>query len=200
MTEPPALDDWAPWQPGELAQRLRPFRQPWWIAGGWAIDLFLGEQTREHADIEFGVAREQFAAIRSLLDGLSFCGADDGAVYPLPPGSPPADRFRQIWGYEPGLCSWRTDIFLEDVDGPLWRSHRDPRVALPVEQVYARTPEGIPFLRPELALFYKAKHRRPKDEADFAAAAPRLDDVARARLIGWLRLVHDGHEWLERLA
>ncbi|MEV6964330.1 hypothetical protein AB0M47_04370 [Hamadaea sp. NPDC051192] len=199
MTTPPPLDAWAPWQPGELAERLRPFRSPWWIAGGWAIDLFLGEQTREHGDIEFGVARQHFPQLWPLLDGLTCCGAD-GAVHPLPPGSTPPEKFRQIWVYEPGHGSWRTDIFLEIVDGPLWRSHRDPRVTLPIEHVYARTPDGIPFLRPELALFYKARRPRPKDEADFTVAAPRLDDAARAQLIGWLRLVHAGHPWLDRLA
>ncbi len=31
------------------------FKQPWFFAGGWAIDLFLGKETRIHEDIEIGV-------------------------------------------------------------------------------------------------------------------------------------------------
>ena len=30
---------------------------PWFIAGGWAIDLFLGRKTREHADVDFALSR-----------------------------------------------------------------------------------------------------------------------------------------------
>jgi hypothetical protein len=36
---------------------LRPFSGHWWIAGGWAVDLFLGEQTRVHDDVDVAVLR-----------------------------------------------------------------------------------------------------------------------------------------------
>jgi hypothetical protein len=28
------------------------FQFPWFIAGGWALDLYIGRETREHDDIE----------------------------------------------------------------------------------------------------------------------------------------------------
>lgn len=31
------------------------FDRTWFIAGGWAIDLLIGEETREHKDIEFAI-------------------------------------------------------------------------------------------------------------------------------------------------
>ena len=31
---------------------------PWFIAGGWAIDLFLNSETRLHDDIEIGIYRK----------------------------------------------------------------------------------------------------------------------------------------------
>lgn len=34
------------------------FNRTWFIAGGWAIDLFIGTETREHGDIEFSVFRK----------------------------------------------------------------------------------------------------------------------------------------------
>jgi len=31
---------------------LHSLRQPWFVAGGWVIDLFLGRETRHHQDGE----------------------------------------------------------------------------------------------------------------------------------------------------
>ena len=40
----------------------------WWgIAGGWAIDLWLGEQTREHHDIEVVVRRDDQTVVWDAL-------------------------------------------------------------------------------------------------------------------------------------
>jgi hypothetical protein len=30
---------------------------PWYVAGGWAIDLFLGRVTRDHRDVDLAIAR-----------------------------------------------------------------------------------------------------------------------------------------------
>ena len=43
--------DLGPWEPltvAEVSAALTGFDRPWWIAGGWAIDLHLGQQTRAH--------------------------------------------------------------------------------------------------------------------------------------------------------
>jgi len=197
----PGIEDWAAWHPRELADRLAAVEHPWWIAGGWAVDLFLGRETREHEDIEFALPRVHFGRIRALFeaDGFELHYAGNGATHPLLPGADVPPEFRQVWVCEPGSGCWRTDIFLEISDGRQWRSHRDPRLAMAVPDVHTRTADGIAYLRPELVLFYKARHTRDKDEADFALTAPMLDDAARARLVGWLTLIHPGHPWLTRL-
>ena len=46
------------------------------------------------------------------------------------------------------------------------------------------TADGVPYLRPELALLHKAHLDRPKDRADLAVA--RLDSDARAWLVATL--------------
>lgn len=43
--------------------------------------------------------------------------------------------------------------------------------------------DGVPSLRPEVVLHMKARLAREKDDADFEAAPPLLDEEARA----WLR-------------
>lgn len=43
---------WRQTSPKELAGWLADATVPWGIAGGWALDLRLGEVTRQHSDIE----------------------------------------------------------------------------------------------------------------------------------------------------
>lgn len=158
-------------------------------------------RAHQHEDIEFAIPRVHFGRTRALFeaDGFELHYAGNGATHSLLPGADVPPEFRQVWVCEPGSGCWRTDIFLEISDGLQWRSHRDPRLALAVQDVHTRTADGIAYLRPELVLFYKARHTRDKDEADFAVTAPMLDDAARARLVGWLMLIHPGHPWLTRL-
>jgi hypothetical protein len=57
---------------------------------------------------------------------------------------------------------------------------------------------SIPILKPEIILF-KAKSPRPKDEEDFVALLPGLDD-AQVVWLGWaLDRCHPGHPWRSRL-
>ena len=63
-------------------------------------------------------------------------------------------------------------------------------------EAVTRTAEGIPYLRPDLALLGKAKHCRPKDEADLALVVPTLDQPARRRLREGLMAAGAGHAWL----
>ncbi len=58
---------------------------------------------------------------------------------------------------------------------------------------------GIPHARPEIALLFKAKATRAKDEADFAAVLSHLEPEARRWLAGALAVVAPGHRWLGAL-
>jgi hypothetical protein len=70
---------------------------------------------------------------------------------------------------------------------------RDTAIRVPWPRA-VQTIDGVRYLRPEIALLYKARHNRPKDRADLAAAA--LDASARAWLAANLdRLGH--HEWAQ---
>jgi hypothetical protein len=78
-----------------------------------------------------------------------------------------------------------------------WVSHRDPRIRRP--EAVGCTADGIPYLRPEIVLFTKAKRTRDKDEADFAATLPELDQAGRVWLAQAFATAHPGHRWLARI-
>ena len=51
----PDVELWDAWTPNVAAERLRGVTAPWYVAAGWALDLFRGGQTREHEDLEIAV-------------------------------------------------------------------------------------------------------------------------------------------------
>lgn len=70
----------------------------------------------------------------------------------------------------------------ESSDG-LWHSRRHRSVTRPLSELGVFDGAGVWYLAAEVQLFYKAKAPRLKDEADFAAALPHLNDRQRE----WLR-------------
>ena len=53
--------------PAQVSRLFYGERKPWWIAGGWAIDLFLGKVTREHEDVDVAILRIDEKAFRTYL-------------------------------------------------------------------------------------------------------------------------------------
>lgn len=91
---------------------------------------------------------------------------------------------------------------LDDADAARWRSRRSTLVTRAVAEIGRTTTEGWPYLTPEVQLFYKAKphDQLPKDEIDFAAALPLLDQPARRWLDEALALTLPDHHWRAALA
>ncbi|MER6314729.1 hypothetical protein ABT237_13285 [Streptomyces sp. NPDC001581] len=166
---------------------------PWYVAGGWAVDLFIGERTRRHSDLEIAVPAGRFPEIQRLFPGLAFDVVASGHVWALTPEV--AELSHQTWLRDPSTGNYLLDVFREPHDGPTWVCRRDPSIRLPYSSVVHHTPDGIPYLAPELALLFKAKATRPKDQQDFDAALPLMDDPQRRRLAAFLTRVHPGHRW-----
>jgi hypothetical protein len=86
---------------------------------------------------------------------------------------------------------------LDDSDGQRWYSRRHVAVSRPLSQLGRYTNAGWPYLAPEVQLYYKAKpvNQLAKDEIDFAAALPHLDEPACRWLDEALKLVIPDHRW-----
>jgi hypothetical protein len=200
-----ALGAWEPWSPSEVATLLAPLAAPWWIAGGWAIDLFLGKQTREHEDIDVQVLRRDQLAVRALFGGWDMQAA-------LPPPRDETWPFRpwrldeeldaeihDIWCRPTSTQPWALQLMIAATCDDSWLFRRMPAIRRPVDTIGCVSGEEIPYLAPEIQLLYKAKGLRPKDESDFAHALPALDQERRHWLRNALAAAHPSHPWLERL-
>jgi len=186
---------WDAWRPEEIARRLEGVQAPWYVAAGWAIDLFLGEERRAHEDLEIAAPHERIGEIAAALAGFEFFVVGDGLAWPQAEAGEQFEAHHQTWVREPETGRWRVDVFREPKVNGRWVYRRDARISLPYDEVIARTPGGVPYARPEIALLFKAGEPRPKDEGDFAAALPRLDSESRRRLAGALDALHPGHPW-----
>ena len=133
----------------ELADMLDGVDVDWCVVGGWAIDLFLGEVTRPHHDLEIAVQREDLAAIHGHLSGFVFFAVGDGAVRRLEPDEAgPLDR-RQHWVLDEQAGAWRVDVMVEPGDSRWWVFRRDERVrSLPRRDGAAQPATGFPISDP----------------------------------------------------
>lgn len=60
---------WEPLSLGEVSAAMEGLGCPWWLAGGWAIDLHIGYVTRVHEDIDVLVLREDQLRVQQHLAG-----------------------------------------------------------------------------------------------------------------------------------
>ena len=197
--------DWDAWRPEDVAAAFAGFDAPWAVAAGWAVELFLGagvpgEARREHEDLEVALPAVSFHRAAKRLAGLDFHVVCPGTAVPVGEAGALLDAHHQTWGLDRSANRWRLDLFREPSDGDTWICRRDERIRLPYAELIERSAEGIPYVRPEVVLLFKAKQARPKDEGDLAAVLPRLAPSRRRLLAGWLELVHPGHFWLPDLA
>lgn len=130
---------------------------------------------------------------------FAFYTVKDGNFEFLPDGMDPDPSIAQIWCRDIAADCWRVDMMIEPGTPDTWICKRDPAIARPRAEAVLHSPEGIPYLAPAAILLLKAKHGRPKDEADFEMALPKLDAGERAWLRVGLARLHPGHGWIDRL-
>jgi hypothetical protein len=198
--------------PQQVQELLWLYDKPWWVAGGWALDLWLGHQSREHKDLEIAIARADQFALRGFMSQFRFVQvvAVDGArqAAPLPTGEwvqPPAHELhaqRVTGAGTEALPLLQLEVLLNEIEDGVWRYRRDQRVSLPLERLGGTSQDGVPYLVPEVVLLYKAGLWHDgvpvsaQDDADFRQALPLLSPAAQYWLREAIATAHPGHPWL----
>ncbi|MFG2812773.1 nucleotidyltransferase domain-containing protein [Streptomyces sp. NPDC048410] len=175
---------------------------PWWIAGGYAIELAVGRELRPHGDLDVLVLRRDQARVRDLLADWDLHVADPpgrGQLRPWRAEEVLQAPLHDIWCRRKPEAPWSLQLMLDEADGTQWVSRRTPKIRLPIDRLGRTSKSGIPYLAPEVQLFYKAKATRDKDEVDFEATLPLLGVSQRVWLADAIQVVAPGHPWLRRL-
>lgn len=194
------LDRWDPLTPSQAATLLRGCPSPWWIAGGYAIDAFVGViGRRPHEDLDVGLLARDQHAIRCWLRGWdAWCADPPGTLRRWRVGEYLDEPLHDIWLRPAEAAPWRLALVLNPSEDDDWVYRRDRRVRRALAEIVWHA-DGIPYLVPEVQLLFKAKSMREKDELDFTDAAPLLAIEQRRWLRAALELAHPGHPWIQRL-
>ncbi len=193
---------YGPWDaltPPEVAELMRGVNVSWWISGGYAIEAFVSRSLREHDDIDVGLLRADQGAMRNHLAAWDTHAADPlGTRRPWPVTETLPDTVRDIWCRPTPDAPWQVQLMLNEHTGDDWLYRRDLEIRRRLGDL-TFTRDGIPYLVPEVQLLFKSKSPRPKDQADFDAAAPQLRGPQREWLAAAIGRDEPNHPWLALL-
>ncbi len=195
------LGPWDPMGPDEAAVEFGMWALPWWVAGGWAIDLLLGHQSREHGDLDVLILRRDQALVREQIRAWDVHAADPpGSLRPWPIGETLPPTVHDVWCRRTPSSPWAFQLMIDDTDGDDWLFRRDNRVRRPIQSLTGRASTAhLAVLSPEVQLLYKSKGLREKDVADFRAVVAYLSAGERDWLRAALHLVSPQHPWISEL-
>ncbi|TMV48190.1 hypothetical protein FE783_19805 [Paenibacillus mesophilus] len=192
--------NWTPLSVPEIVAIFAEIPVTWYIAGGWALDLYCGKQSRKHEDIDVTLLRdEQLTALQYISKEWQLYKAEKGKLARWEEGEF-LTVTKDIWVTKDNSSPWAFQIMLVDVNQDSWVYGREKSIRRPRTDVIARTKEGIPYLKPEIQLLYKggSSEIREKDHQDFLTVYPLLTPQAKEWLKASLnKQFPEGHVWVD---
>jgi hypothetical protein len=191
---------WEDFDPSRLSSLMRTFDAPWWVAGGRALDLWMGRQRRAHQDVDVAILR----ADQKLLH-KTFCGWElyyatpDHRLLPYH-----CDRWLEVplhgvWVRPASDAPWLCEFLLNEHEDQQWVYGRNPAVRRPLEEAGVLALGEVPIVVREIVLLYKAHELTEKDEADFRSVLPHLTPRRKAWLLEALDETRANHPWARRM-
>ncbi|PIR98993.1 hypothetical protein COT87_01790 [Candidatus Collierbacteria bacterium CG10_big_fil_rev_8_21_14_0_10_44_9] len=172
---------------------LEHYKGFWAVAGGWAIDLYLGEVTRKHKDIEVAVWRDEQHFLNScfaswngkyLIKGNALeWNAEDKLELPI-------HELHFSKGDE------EIEVLLNERKNENWVFRRDQTITYPENKFYQTTTSGIKILAPEVVLLYKAKDPKDHDTQDLHNALVKMTSEQKLWLHDSISKMFPQHTWL----
>ena len=196
--------NWSPLSVDEIAALFDGISVPWWIAGGWALHLFVGRTTRAHEDIDVLVLRRDQLAVQMHLRDWSLFKTKQ----PHPPHLAPWPEseflelpINDVWARsDPEDGPWRFQLMLMEAEGDRWVYRRLPTIGGSIADMGLTSDADIPYLAPEIQLLYKSATGMEKDTDDLLNVLPVLSQRQLEWLLYCLREQYpSGHPWLAHI-
>jgi hypothetical protein len=191
------------WQPVSVAEIKQIFANApfaWGLAGGYAIEQFVGASIREHSDFDVVVYRDNQIQVQRWLTNWRFYAADPpGSLRPWITDEYLPFGIHDIWCHQMNVHAWQLQIMLAEVEEDKWFSRRNRLICGQRDDLFVIY-NGTPCIRVEVQLLFKAQNNRPKDNLDFQACLPLMSTNAKEWLADHLHLSFpDGHLWTNSL-
>jgi hypothetical protein len=154
------LGTWRATAPTDAAAWLAPLGARWWFAGGWAIDLHAGAQSRPHADLDVGILRRDAREVLAVFSSWQVFEIEAGVLTWLKPGALPRSSVNSLWCRPAGETPWALEFLLDDASEDEWVFRRQPDIRRRLCAIVRRTAAGLPYLAPEIQLLYKSRNPR----------------------------------------
>src|SRR5262245_32061357 len=111
---------WRAVHPSEGVVWLSSLSVPWWVAGGWALDLFAGHQSRLHGDLDIGILRRDVLQVLTALRSWECFEAKGGVLTRLQEGVVPRADVNSLWCRPAGTTPWTLELMLDESEGDRW--------------------------------------------------------------------------------
>jgi len=191
---------WEDFDPSRLSSLMRSFDAPWWVAGGRALDLWMGRQTRAHQDVDVAILRDDQKQLHQTFDRWElYYATPDHRLEPYRSECWLEVPLHGVWVRPASDAPWLCEFLLNEHEDKQWVYRRNPAVRKPLAEVGVLALGGVPILVPEIVLLYKAHELTEKDEADFLSALPHLTPSRKAWLLEALNETTPNHPWAGRL-
>jgi hypothetical protein len=183
----------------KIEELMQYFERQWLIAGGWTIDLAIGEETRKHKDMDICIFRDD------LEYSLKYFR--DWDIHVAIPGEHRLEPLRAISDIElPRYCLhlFKGDDFLEILATEQIESeiiYRKDRSITMNKKDFVKGDINRPYVNPAWQLLFKSQITRKEDEHDFHLYMNRVkDDDSKKWLLQNIIKVNGNKNWIEELA
>ena len=187
----------------KIKQLLVEAQFSWFVCGGWAIDLYLGELTREHKDVDIAIWRKDQLLMQQYLvnRGWTIDVAGGGKLVPWAVGDFIELPKHNVWcknvKHDPDFL----EVLFNERDGESFLFRKDFSIKRPLSQTVLQSSQGILYLAPEIVLLYKSRsHDETQNQADFVATIPKLSDESLTWLKNSIMTMNQEHPWLVSLS
>lgn len=176
----------------------------WAVCGGWAIDLFCNQQTRDHKDLDVTIKRSDQLDMQTFLvsNGWTLQKVDSGKLHDWEQGEYLDLPIHNVWCSHPDFPPNYVEVLFSEVDDKMFKFRRNQQIQLPIERAFISSPSKIPILAPEIVLLYKAKSSDINSDYqhDFEVSLPLLTSAQREWLHQAIQKAYGNHLWLNMLS
>src|SRR5215213_9050171 len=115
------LWEWEEFDAPRLLEVMADFNAPWWVAGGWALDLWMERESRPHHDVDIAILRgDQQKLYRSLSRWELYYATPDHKLLPLSPERWLRPPIHGVWVRRAHDAPWLCEFLLNEHTGSEW--------------------------------------------------------------------------------